>query len=281
MLSEILEDYQEFNEDEALDEFIKLLWNSNYGCRTYSKSYTFKLQPELLGNNEELTKLFEPYQIIKIKHAVSYYKNKPNPIDMIRIHINNMYMYLTNQEVYLSKEYFNYKIRPKKLYFKTIEQIKNGEVVNIDEIRNQLLDLEKKTEELRLRDVEKKIELSFKEYKKIINGYIYKIFNNYKSPFEYEQENGWELNVTHDAWHEDNYIVKYFCKSLTGYMKNYKKYINFIYEKECKICEMLFLPNSNSQVYCEKCVKEKERIRKLINYQKHKDKYNNQKRLAK
>lgn len=261
MLNELLEDYQEFNEDEALDEFIRLLWSSKYGCRTYRKTYAFKLQPELLNNDDELIKIFEPYQKIKIKHAISYYNDKPNSIDMIRIHVNNMYMYLVNQEVYLSKEYFNSKIQPKKLYFKTIERIKNGEKVDVAEVKNQLFKLERKTEELRLRDVEKKIELSFNDYKKIINGYIFRIFNNYKSPFEYEQENGWELNVIHDAWHEDNYIIKYFCKSLTGYMKNYKKYINFTYEKECKMCDMLFLPNSNRQVYCHYCTSINEKVK--------------------
>ncbi len=266
MLNELLEDYQEFNEDEALDEFIRLLWSSDYGCRTYIKTYTFKLQPELL-NNDELIKIFEPYQKIKIRHAISYYNDKPSSIDMIRIHVNNMYMYLTNQEVYLSKEYFNSKIQPKKLYFKTIDRIKNGEKIDVNEVKSQLFKLERKTEELRIRDVEKKIQLTFKEYKKIINGYIFKIFNNYKSPFEYEQENGWELNVTHDAWHEDNYIIKYFCKSLTGYMKNYKKYINFTYEKECKMCNMLFLPNSNRQIYCLNC-SGIERKKKRINYNK-------------
>lgn len=275
MLSELLEDYQEFNEDEALDEFIKLLWNSDYRCRTYSKYYTFKLQPELLGNNEELIKIFEPYQIIKVRHAVSYYKDKPNSIDMIRIHINNMYMYLTNSEVYMSKEYFNYKIKPKKLYFKTIERIKDGEVVNISEIRSQLLDLEKKTEELRLRDVEKKIELTIKEYKKLINGYIFRIFNNYKSPSEYEQENGWELDVTHDAWHEDNYIIKYFCKSLTGYMKNYVKDLQPKIEiiKNCNQCESIFKPKSNRQKYCSVCSKQVEKKRQLMKWHKNKHKY--------
>ncbi|MCL1696277.1 hypothetical protein [Lysinibacillus sp. BPa_S21] len=266
MLNELLEDYQEFNEDEALDEFIRLLWSSDYGCRTYRKTYAFKLQPELLNNNDELIKIFEPYQKIKIRHVISYYNDKPNSIDMIRIHINNMYMYLTNSEVYMSKEYFNFKIQPKKLYFKTIERIKNGEVVNIDEIRNQLLDFEKKTEELRLRDVGKKIELPFNEYKKIINGYIFRIFNNYKSPFEYEQENGWELNVIHDAWHEDNYIVKYFCKSLTGYMKNYirNNKEKEIRKKKCNHCNEEFIIANNNQKYCTICspVVRREKVRK-------------------
>lgn len=260
LLNELLEDYQEFNEDEAYDEFVKLLWESKYGCRTYKKSYAFKLQPEKLNNNEELIELFSKYENVELRHAISYYKDNPTSIDMIRIHVNNMYMYLTDKDVYLSKEYVNAKISPKKLYFKVIERIKNGEDIDVSTIRNELIRLDKLTEELLERDTSKKIELSFKDYKEMINGYILRIFNNYKPPHEYEEEFGWELNITHDAWHEDNYIIKYMCKSLTGYMMHYVR-DNNKKEKICVKCNSL-LSQLNRSGYCKSCYEKHRRIYK-------------------
>ncbi|MFJ3388780.1 hypothetical protein [Lysinibacillus sp. NPDC086135] len=275
MLNELLEDYQEFNEDEALDEFLRLLWNSKYGCRTYKKFYTFNLQPSALNNNQELIDLFEPYQKIEIKHAKSYYKDKPSSIDMIRVHINNMYMYLTNEDVYLSKEYFNAKIQPKKLYYEATQKLKNGETIDVDELKDRIHKSQIQAEEFRQRDVDKKISISFREYKSIINNYILRLFNNYKPPHEYEKLYGWEITSYHNAWHEDNFIVKYFCKSLTGYMMNYMKSLKPKIEiiKKCNQCEVSYKPNSNRQKYCNVCSAETERKRQLIKWHKNKNKY--------
>lgn len=254
MLNELLEDYQEFNEDEALEEFTKLLWSSKYGLRTYKKYYSFTIQESALNNNEELVKVFEPYQNIELKYAKSYYNEKMSSIDMIRIHINNMFMYLTDKEVYLSSDYYKQMKIPKQKYYDTIKDIKDKKDINIEELRLEIEQSVEKASILKEERIKSKINLSFKEYKEVINNYIIRLFNNYKTPEQYENEFGWELNVLNDAWHEDNYIVKYFCKSLTGYMMNYIR-DNSHRKKQCKSC-CIILSNRNRSGYCKNCYQE-------------------------
>ena len=68
---------------------------------------------------------------------------------------------------------------------------------------------------------------------------------------EYEKKYGWDANVIVDGWSEDNYIIKYFCKSLTGYMRNYIR-DSKIKPKDCLICGEN-IPNRNT--YCNDCYK--------------------------
>lgn len=254
MLSELLEDYQEYNEDEALDEFIDLLWSSNYGLRTYKKYYTFQVEPTALNNDEKLIEIFKPYQSTEIQYAKTYHKDKPDSIDMIRIHINNMYMYLTNDDVYLKKEYYEEKLKPRSLYYETIKKLKSNELIDADYIKEQLELSQTIAEKYKLESQLKKIKLDFNAYKELINDYIYRLFNNYKPPYKYEQEHGWELKASHDGWNEDNYVVKYFCKSLTGYMMNHVNKLkpkNRI--KKCKLCDNQFSFKSSKKKYCDDC----------------------------
>lgn len=263
MLNELLEDYQEYNEDEALEEFIKLLWASKYGLRTYKRYYSFKIQETALSNNQELIEIFKPYENIELKYAKSYYKEKMSSIDMIRIHINNMYMYLTDKEVYLSSEYYRQMKIPKQKYYETIKRIKDGEDVDFASLKSEVVNSMTKASILKEERVKNKIDLSFKEYKKLVNNYILRLFNNYKTPEQYEEEFGWEMNVLNDAWHEDNYIVKYFCKSLTGYMMHYtrdnqeKKYKSI----KCKDCGTEILKDSRRVLYCKKCSTERRKLK--------------------
>lgn len=264
MISELLEDYQEYNEDEALDEFIELLWGSNYGLRTYKKYYTFQVEPTALNNDLDLIELFESYQSTEIQYAKTYHKDNPDSIDMIRIHINNMYMYLTNEDVYLKKEYYEEKLKPRSLYYNTINKLKNNEIINKQYIKEQLELSKVNVEKYKQESQTKKIKLDFNTYKELINEYIYRLFNNYKSTYEYEKEHGWELKASHDGWTEDNYVVKYFCKSLTGYMQMYvrdskEKVYKII---NCKKCGIEILKKARRTLYCKKCSTE---IRKMKN----------------
>lgn len=118
--------------------------------------------------------------------------------------------------------------------------------------------------------------MEWTEYKKLISEYIERIFQNYIPSHEYEKKHGWEVRVNTDSWSEDNYIVKYFCKSLTGYMRNYvrdqkpKKDI----EKNCVGCSKRIVANSNRQKYCNSCWKtiRNEQVRKNMNkMRKNKD----------
>ena len=270
MLSELLEEYKESDEatkKEYLAEFKKQLWGSNFKFSSYKKYFKYKVNEKSLNNDRELINIFKKYESVSYKFCKSYYKNsKMKAIDYIRVHINNMYGYLVSENVYLNTEYYKLLSRPKDLYFSTVKKIKSGKPVDYVSIKTEIDESIKKAEELRKQSVEKKLSLTLREYKKLINGYIDRIFENYLTPEEYEDVNGWEMLVEHDGWTEDHYVVKYFCKSLTGYMMNYVKSLQPKEEiqKKCVNCNKDIENTVNNKRYCTECAKSIDREKAKI-----------------
>ena len=258
-LNELLDEYKNSDEKKKiLDEFLLQLWSSKFTFKKYSRYFTYKVNNDLLGNNEELIELFNKYNKIEYKVAKSQYNKQLSSIDYVRIHINNMYGYLTDKDVYYKKEYYKLLLTPKNEYFKAINLIKNGEVNEIDicEIENKIIESLNKAEKIKTECINKKHNITWHKYKKLINGFIGRIFENYIPLHEYEKEHGWDMKVTVDGWNEDNYVIKYICKSLTGYMRNYIRDLKpkEIKIKNCVVCgETIY--GGNRKKYCDKCWK--------------------------
>lgn len=256
MLSELLEEYKETDKNkQVIREFTKLLWDSKYTFKKHKKYYKYEVDKEVFKDRQDLIELFEKYKLIEFTFCKSYYKKRLEHIDYIKIHINNMYAFLVDKTVYLPKEYYQLLLTPKNEYFTTLKALKNGEVVDYDKVNHKIEFSLMEAEEIKSQAIHNKINLKWSDYKDLINIYTERIFNNYIPPNEYEAEHGWEMKVNVDGWNEDNYIVKYFCKSLTGYMRNYVKSLNQE-EKKCKNCGKAIDTTSNRQKYCEKCKKE-------------------------
>lgn len=183
MLSELLEDYKDTNDidqkNQLIAEFINMLWSSTYVFKKMKKQYTYKVNEELLKDRNDLLELFQKHKQIDITYCKSYYSKKLNSIDYIRIHINNMFGYLVDKNVYLPKEYYQLLLTPKKEYYETIKKIKNGESVDCNEIRNRIETSLVEAEQIKQLAVTNKIDLKWKDYKKLINTYIERLFNNY------------------------------------------------------------------------------------------------------
>jgi hypothetical protein len=257
LLSELLEEYK-FTENKqmVLDEFIKLLWDSKYTLKKHKKYYSYEIDKEIFKDRHDLVSLFEQYKIIEFIFCKSYYKKRLDYIDYIRVHVNNMYAYLVDTTVYLPKEYYQLLLTPKKEYFNALNKLKNGEQVKFEDVKYKIEFALMEAEEIKSHALQNKINLKWPEYKKLINTYIERIFNNYIPPHEYENEHGWEMKVNVDGWNENNYIVKYFCKSLTGYLRNYAKNLNKVRtQKKCLNCGVDIDTTSNRQKYCDECNK--------------------------
>lgn len=260
MLNEILENYYEDQDGEIIQDFKLSLWGSKYVFKKYKKKYTYEVNEEKLNNNKDLIELFKKYETVEVKYCKSFYKSNLDSIDYIRIHINNMYGYLVDDEVYLPREYYKLLNVPRNEYYKAIAYIEKGGVVNLEDIKSRIEDSFNKAEETKKERIDKKINLTFNEYMEIINIYIDRLFDNYIPPFEYEIKHGWELRNGVAGWSEDNYAVKYFCTSLTGYMKNYIKSLQPKEEKfkGCKSCGESFKYKSSKKLYCDKCRSKKQ-----------------------
>lgn len=268
MLNELLDEYKDCTEDQKVklvNEFINRLWKSEYTYKTYKKYYTYFVNEELLNFRDDLIELFNKYNMVEFSVCRSFYDKQLNSFDYIKIHINNMYGYLTDKNVYLSKDYYKLLLTPKHEYFSVINKLKNGEIVDCKEIKNRITSAFSEAQKIKEKTINRKQDITWKEFKKLIETYIERLFKNYIPLHEYEIKNGWEMQVNVDGWSEDNYIVKYFCKSLTGYLRNYVRDCKPKDSKKKKCCMVCKLPienTGNKKSYCEKCAYEKEKIRK-------------------
>lgn len=229
-IADLLEEYKLSSDNKhrqnLLQEFKDSLWNSKYKNYKYKKRIHYMVKEELLAN-QQLIDLFNKYNDIKYTVEKSYHKNRNNisSMDYIRIHINNLYSKLFDKDTYMPKEYYQYLFVARNLYFKTIKMPKE-EQHSIDTIsleKNIIDNLNKANE---IKDVfirEQKCELSFGKYKKLINGYIDSLFENYIVFDDYKKDNDWKYHVIDSTivFGEENYTIRYFNKSISGYLRNY------------------------------------------------------------
>lgn len=261
-LNQMLEEYKiSINKHDIINKFTNRLWNSEYVFKKYKKQYKYEVFNELLDNRQDLIDLFNKYSVVEYTVCRSFYKKKLESIDYIRVRLNNMFGFLFDKDVYYSKKYYNLLLTPKKEYFRLVnikKEVGNIDEVKYEEVYNNIENALIKAELIKQDSINKKYNVSFNNYKKLINTYIERIFNNYKSIEEYEKDHVWELNIKVDGWSEDNYVIKYFCKSLTGYLRNYIADItnNSQKYKECSKCNTLFAFTNNKSKYCSICAKE-------------------------
>lgn len=234
-LNEILYKYQnsktEKQKDKIFNKFIKQIWNSKCKYEIIIKKYGFRINDSLL-NNKYLSNFFNKYNNLEYKVCKSQFSKRDlNSIDYIKIHINNTYSYLFDKEVYYDKEYYKLLYTPKQQYFNIIKNKINIKDIDIKSLTDEIINNLIKSDRIKKKSVNKKIDLSWTEYQKLVNIYLRKCFDNYKSIEEYEDENDWETRIFVDCWNEDNYIISYFNKSLTGYFRDYIKEITNFKDK--------------------------------------------------
>ena len=272
-LNELLNEYQNNNENKkerCLEVFVSKLWDSKCNIEIYSRYYAYDVEKRLLDYRHDLIDLFEKYNSIEYKVCKSFYNSSLlESIDFIRIHINNMYTYLFNKEVYLNKKYYRLLKTPRTEYFKAIK-CKDKNNLNLIHIENDIQQSLKDADLVKKKSVDKKFYLSWSSYQKLINGYIERIFSNYKSLEEYERDRDWNIDVMIDGWNEDNFIIGYFCKSLSGYMRNYIRKLNSGKYIQCTECNKLIKPTNNKNKYCSECARE---VWKKYNAQKQREYY--------
>jgi hypothetical protein len=263
-LNHILDEYKEVDDsekDRILNDFIGCLWNSKCFFRKYKRYYTYDIREEILDGRRDLIELFNKYTRIEYNVCQSYILKNLSSVDYIRIHINNMYGLLFDKDVYYDEEYYKLLKTPKNEYFKVVKYKKehgNVDNISIKKIKINIDSAFKKAEIIKQKSIDKKHNIKFEWYKNLINSSVRSIFNNYISVEEYENKYGWDLDIIVDGWHEDNYIISYFCKSLTGYMRNYIRKIKTGKYRHCVNCGLLISPTNNKMKYCQQCAREAE-----------------------
>lgn len=263
-LYEIIDDYKNATSEEDKTEifrgFCSSVWSSKNKRRTYVKTIKFKVRNDLL--NTEIGQIFNSWS------NVDYigYKATTKDTDwcsLIRQKINNLYTRYFDKEVILKKDYMDLLKTPYNMYYRWIK----GANTDKDELVNVIENSIYRANELRVAYQKQKIELSWEKYKKIIEGFLLKCFNNCKLIEDYEIDNLTNKYIYELAC-EDNFYIKYICNSLDGYMLNYQKesaglsvpsttkqnkqYTN------CKECGVLIAKDGKNTQYCSECKRKKE-----------------------
>ena len=186
---------------------------------------------------------------------------------LIRQKINNLYTRYFDEEVILKKDYMNLLKTPYNLYYRWIK----GAEMNADELTNTIEDSIFKAAELKVMYQKQKIKLSWNDYKKIIEGFLLKTFDNCKLIDKYENENLTNKYIYEFA-SEDNFYISYICDCLEGEMQMWQKRHYGVRQhkkyKRCKECGKLIEIKSKkdySTKYCGGC-KHKKDLEKYARY---------------
>lgn len=253
-LYEIIDDYKHSDSDEEKDDIFKSfcssIWSSENKRRVYTKTIRFSVRKDLLQTDIG--------QVFDVWSEVEYtgYKAMTKETDwysLIRQKVNNLYTRYFDKEVILNKDYMNLLNTPKRLYYQWIDGIE----MDVDELTTIIDDAIDDAQKLKVIYQKQKIELSWSEYKKVIEGFFQRCFDNCKLIEEYEKDS--KYCGIYDFMNEDNFYIKYFCKSLESYMKNYNKEYYGLKRgrdkkyKRCKICGKMIEKTNNRIKYCNNC----------------------------
>lgn len=263
-LYEIIDDYKHSESDEEKSDIFKSfcssIWSSENKRRVYTKTIRFSVRKDLLQTDVG--------QVFDVWSEVEYtgYKAMTKETDwcsLIRQKVNNLYTRYFDKDVILKKDYMNLLNTPKRLYYQWIDGIE----MDADELTTIIDDAIDDAQKLKVTYQKQKMELSWSDYKKVIEGFFQRCFDNCKLIEDYEKD--LKYCGIYDFMNEDNFYIKYFCKSLESYMKNYNKEYYGLKRgrnkkyKRCKICGKMIENNAKNKQYCLTCKKEK---RKEINH---------------
>jgi len=274
-LYEIIEDYKEAKTQEEKDEifnsFCSFVWSSDNKRRTYTKSIKFNVIKNLLDT--DLGQVFNTWSDIEYRYYKAMTKDE-NWCSIIRQKINNIYTRYFDKEVILEKEYMDLLKTPKRLYYEWISGI-DMDATTVTEIIDDAID---KSIKVKFRLQMEKMYLSWNDYKKVVEEFLRKAFDNCKLIDDYEDKS--KILTRIDFLTEDHFYVGYICKTLEGYFRNFQKdYYGVrrghknIYS-HCKICGSIIEKTGNKRLYCNKCAK----IMKKESNRKADKKYKNRKR---
>lgn len=231
------------------------------------KTIHFKVRKDLL--NIELGQVFDTWSGIEYRYYKSMTKDE-NWCSIIRQKINNIYTRYFDKEVILNKEYMDLLKKPKLMYFDWLSGIE----MDTDTVTNIIDDAIDEAEKLKQRFQMEKMTLSWNEYKKVVEGFLRKCFDNCKLIGEYEDKT--QIVNNYDFITEDNFYVKYINRYIDREIVQYqKKYYGVRQHKKysrCKRCGGIIEKTGNKRLYCDDCalIKKKESNRKADKKYKNK-----------
>ena len=247
---EIIEDYKDpdSNKDNIFNFFCDEVWKSDNKRRVFTKTIHFSVRKDLLQS--DIGKIFDCWSDVEYK-GYKAMSTENDWCSLIRQKINNLYTRYFDKEVILNKEYMYLLNTPKRLYFRWLD----GFDTDIDELTIAIDNAIDKATKLKLVYQKQKMLLSWSEYKILIETFLRKIFDRCKTIDEYEVKN-FKMQL-YDFANEDNFYIRYFCKSLEGEMRKYQKQYYGVRDhkkyKRCAECGNIIENTGNKKMYCNDC----------------------------
>lgn len=256
-LYEIIEEYS-FIENpnvkkQIFENFCKAIWKGNGRKRIYTKEMTFTIAPAIQNTREG--KLFEKYSHVpyttyqRVSESKLWYEILLRKIlNLYVVYCDKEYIY-SNSLSQLIKEprnyYYAYVSRKKSITYSQLERLFTDWEVNMKKEKEKVLN--------------RKIDITWVEFKAIVEKFLKKAFDNCVLLENYNKRT---LQLYDKP--EDCYYVKYFSKSVDGYVRNWqKRYFNVRQHKKIGVCvdcgAMIELTN-NSRKYCVVCAAKRKRI---------------------
>ena len=204
-LYEIIDDYKHSDSDEEKSDIFKSfcssIWSSENKRRVYTKTIRFSVRKDLLQTDVG--------QVFDVWSEVEYtgYKAVTKETDwcsLIRQKVNNLYTRYFDKDVILKKDYMNLLNTPKRLYYQWID----GIGMDADELTTIIDGAIDDAQKLKVTYQKQKMELSWSEYKKVIEGFFQRCFDNCKLIDDYEKDS--KYCGIYDFMNEDNFYIKYF-----------------------------------------------------------------------
>lgn len=261
-LYEIIEDYKfaksEKEKAEIFDLFCSLIWSSDNKRKVYTKSIHYNVNKKLL--HTDLGKVFDVWSKVEYK----YYKPMTQDDDwcsLIRQKINNIYTRYFDREVILKKEYMDLLKTPKRLYYEWI----SGSDMNADTVTKLIDDAMSEVAKVKLAFQQEKMDLSWVEYRNVVEEFLSRCFKNCKLISDYEDKT---VVSRLDFLTEDHFYVSYICRSLDGEIKKWQKRYYGLPKnsrrgyKRCKQCGSIIERTGNRRMFCNNSANIRERNRK-------------------
>lgn len=252
-LYEMMEDYKnaesEAEKENIFKDFCTSIWANENKRRTRTKTIRFSIRKDL--QNTKTGQIFNTWTKVEYKGCQSMTK-ETDWRGLIRQKINNLYTRHFDKEVILNRDYLYLLHTPKRLYHQWIE----GAKMDTEELVSVINDAMNKAELLKSSYQNTKIQLSWADYKKLTEKFLRKIFQSCKLIDTFE--NGAPETI-YSFINEDNFYIRYICKSLECHMKNYiKEYYGLKRGRNkqyirCRLCRRLIEKTNNRILYCREC----------------------------
>lgn len=253
-LYEIMDDYKHAalakEKDALFQTFCSSIWENCCKQRLCPKEIRFKVKKELLQT--PIGQVFQAYSKIEYM-GYQAMSEETDWRSLLCQKLSNLYTKYFDKEVILNREYLYLLHTPKRLYCNWLK----GNSFTPEEALALIKEAMEKAEQKKAVFQNQKMELSWQEYKQVAEGFLRKLFDCCKLLDHYEKASDF-YNI-YDFMNEDNFYVRYFCKSLEAYMKNYtkeyyglkrgrnKKYIR------CSLCGSLIERTGPNTRYCTEC----------------------------